>query len=187
MSKTNDYTPVALLPSQQSGTSAPFVAPPFEMAFRRCEKLFWEGRHLEDEVGKLQFYDWSPEHNVEVGIDFFERRLTLRLTFAEMVNAKPLLERELEGMGRHLDPRYARCCDADCLEGWLLDGAKLNVIKARILLQKLEALMQDIKTLLEETAESACEARALLTRESEKAASGHTTLSWDQGQSLFEL
>jgi hypothetical protein len=177
MSQMINYTPIALLPSQQTGTSAPFVAPPFEMAFRRCEKLVWEGHHLEGEVSRLQHYDWSPERNVEAGIEFFENRLLLSLLFAEMIIAKPLLEREFESMGRHLDPRYAKCSDADCMEGWLLDGAKINVIKARILLQNLEGLMTDIKIRLEATAESACEARTLLTRESEKAANGRTSLS----------
>jgi hypothetical protein len=173
-----DYTPIALLPSQQTGTSAPFVAPPFEMAFRRCEKLLWEGHHLQN---GFQRHTWAPGHKVELGIDFFERRLSLCLTLAEVVSAKPLLEREIEGMGRCLDPRYTRCCDADCVEGWLLDGAKINVIKARILLQNLNGLMTMIKTLLEETAESACEARVLLTDESSKASSGPTNLSMDLG------
>lgn len=187
MTQMNDYTPVKLVPSQRTDTSSPFVAPPFEMAFRRTEKLFWQGLWLQYKVEELQFSDFGPDHNVELALHFFEHRLALCLMVAEFVDAKKILDREIDTMGRPLDSRYTRCIDADCVDGWIQDGAKLNVIKARILLQQLEGLMQTVKTLLKETADSACDARALLTREAEKALSGSTSLRLDQQPSELEF
>jgi hypothetical protein len=167
MTKMPSYSSISLIPTQQTGGGTPFVSPTFEMAFRKCEQLFWEGDKLYHEVkrleGQLNAHELTKQW-LGPNIEFCEQWLKLRHLHKELIGAQPILEREIAEMSRALDPRYGRCIDVDCEQRWLTDGIKVNVLKSRTFLHHLTKLVANLKNLLDETEQTMSEARLILTQ-----------------------
>lgn len=164
MTQTIAFSPIALYPTDGTGKREPYVNPIFEGNFRTVERLLQSALAIEAEAVRLPFLDWDNTEDFQSMAHNFELRLQLELLLQQMPAAKQQLESSLSSLYSIVDAR-SPARGATCVPECLKDGVKLNIIKARGLIDALTKLMQRTTALLESTSQAAAQARTRLTEE----------------------
>ena len=169
MSKTVEFSPIALLPTSKTGTKV-YTMPVFENAFRACEKLVWSLTGLEENLRShtSQDLEWAMRHDVQRVVDFFEARLELCLASGELKLALPALTREIDNLVRGIDPRNGRATGTEDIDLLLMNTSRLTVMKARALEETAKRLSGSTGELLSLTEEAGQFAQEIVKREYEK-------------------